>query len=64
MLVMCHGNDGTIVSGRSSKGSSSAISPRPMNSASNAAVIVLDTEPISNAVCPSNGRSDFASAHT
>src|SRR5258708_20937616 len=45
-------NDGTLVPGGSSvaKGSSMAISPRPMISASNAGVIVLVMEPISNAV--------------
>jgi hypothetical protein len=66
MLIWLPLNEGTIVPGGSNlaKGSSRAISPRAMNSASNAAVMVLDTEPISKAVCPSNGRSVFASAQT
>ena len=57
-------NEGTFVPGGSSfaKGSSMAISPRPIISASNAAVIVLVMEPISNAVRSSIERSDFALA--
>src|SRR5260370_746923 len=64
MVISRPSNDGTLVPGGSSLaiGSLSATSPRVMNSASSAAVIVLVTEPISKAVRSSYGRWDFGSA--
>lgn len=57
-------NEGTFTPDGSSfaKGSSMVISPRPIISASNAAVIVLVMEPISNAARSSSERPDFALA--
>ena len=59
-------NDGTVVPAGNSLaiGSLSVTSPRAINSARRAAVIVLVTEPISKAVCSSNGRAVLASAQT